>query len=258
MAPPAASAAARTAAPATHGGSARPAPARRPQRRPARVPRRVSGPAAAPAPRAGSVALPVRVLDAPFTRALHRRTSSVLDALLSGRGWIVLVGVLLVGIVFFNVDLLRMNREIALTAEKSTALKRENARLRQEAALLGSSERIRDAAEELGLVLPGAGDVRYLKAHPAFDARKAARSIVEPTEVAVLAPPVVPDPAAATPTPTATDTTTVTPTTDTTAAVPDATTTGEVPAAGTVSEGTTAVAPTATTDPAVTTTDPSG
>ena len=93
---------------------------------------------------------------------------------------------LLVGIVFFNVDLLRMNREIALTAEKSTALKRDNARLRQEAALLGSSERIQEAAAELGLVLPGAGDVRYLKAHPAFDARKAARSIVEPNEVAAL------------------------------------------------------------------------
>ena len=122
-------------------------------------------PAPAPA-RDGSVALPVRVRDAPFARTVRARTSAVLDALLAGRGWIVLVGVLLVGIVFFNVDLLRMNREIALTAEKSTALKRDNARLRQEAALLGSSERIRDAAAELGLVLPGAGDVRYLKAHP--------------------------------------------------------------------------------------------
>ena len=132
---------------------------------------------AAPAPaRNGTVALPARVSNAPFARALRARTSGVLDALLAGRGWIVLVGVLLVGIVFFNVDLLRMNREIALTAEKSTALKRDNARLRQEAALLGSSERIRDAAAELGLVLPGAGDVRYLKAHPEFDARKAART----------------------------------------------------------------------------------
>ena len=46
-----------------------------------------------------------------------------------------------------------MNREIALTAEKSTALKRENARLRQQAALLGSSERIQDAA---GGARPGA------------------------------------------------------------------------------------------------------
>jgi cell division protein FtsL len=197
------------------------------------------------------------VLDAPFARALRARTSAVLDALLSGRGWIVLVGVLLVGIVFFNVDLLRMNREIALTAEKSTALKRENARLRQEAALLGSSERIQEAAADLGLVLPGAGDVRYLEANPAFDARKAARSIVEPTDVALVADPVLPDPEAAA-TPTATDPTAVAPTTDTTAAVPDYSTTGEVPAAGAVTEGATAVAPTATTEPVVPATDPSG
>jgi cell division protein FtsL len=247
MAPPA-SAAARTAAPATHGGAVRPAPARRPQQRPARPPRRVSG-RAAPAPtRSGSVALPVRVLDAPFARSLRIRTSGVLDALLAGRGWIVLVGVLLVGIVFFNVDLLRMNREIALTAEKSTALKRDNARLRQEAALLGSSERIRDAAAELGLVLPGAGDVRYLKAHPAFDARNAARNIVEPTDVAVLPAETITEPPAATAPTTA----------DPTAALPDAAATGEAAAAGTVTEGTTAIAPTATTDPAVSTTDPSG
>jgi cell division protein FtsL len=193
------------------------------------------------------------VLDAPFARALRARTSAVLDALLSGRGWIVLVGVLLVGIVFFNVDLLRMNREIALTAEKSTALKRENARLRQEAALLGSSERIQDAAADLGLVLPGAGDVRYLEAHPAFDARKAARTIVEPTDVALVATPVLPEPEPepeAVTAPTATDPTTVAPTTDSAAQAPEYSVSGEVPAAGAVTEGTTAVAPTAT--------DPSG
>ena len=65
-----------------------------------------------PRPRASASAC----WDAPFTRAARRRTSGVLDALLAGRGWIALVGVLLVGIVFFNVDLLRMNREIAVDA----------------------------------------------------------------------------------------------------------------------------------------------
>ena len=60
----------------------------------------------------------MRVLNAPFARAARRRTSGVLDALLAGRGWIALVFVLLVGIVFFNVDLLRMNREIASSADR--------------------------------------------------------------------------------------------------------------------------------------------
>ncbi len=109
------------------------------------------------APAAAPSHFPSGWRDAPFTRALRSRTGGVLDALLSGRAWIVLIGVLLVGIVFFNVDLLRMNREIAITAEKSSSLKRDNARLRQEAALLGSSERIQEAAGRLGLVLPAAG-----------------------------------------------------------------------------------------------------
>jgi cell division protein FtsL len=157
----------------------------------------------------------------------------VLDALLSGRGWIVLVGVLLAGIVFFNVDLLRMNREIALTAEKGTALKRENARLREKAALLGSSERIQDAAAKLGLVMPAAGDVRYLRAHPRADARLAARRVVAPTAAAAPAP-VAPapatDPTAVTAPTAATGATT--PTTPETATPPAATTTPQAPEAG--------------------------
>src|SRR5215208_7923125 len=85
----------RTAAPARHATRRRPAASRRA----AAGARRVSG--ATPA-----VALPVRVLNAPFARAARRGTSGMLDALLSGRGWIALVFVLLAGIVFFNVDLL--------------------------------------------------------------------------------------------------------------------------------------------------------
>jgi cell division protein FtsL len=223
---------------AARSAPARPAPKRStPAHRPARrrpAQRRMSGAAPVAAPRGGAVALP-RVFQAPFARTLRARTSGVMGALLAGRGWIVLIGVLLVGIVFFNVDLLRMNREIALTAEKSTALKRENARLREQAALLGASQRIQDAAAELGMVLPGAGDVRYLKANPEFDARKAARSIVEPSDMAALPAPVVTvPPTAATPT--------TTTTTDPAATVPETTTTTDP----------TATAPTTTTtDPAV-------
>jgi cell division protein FtsL len=85
--------------------------------------------------------------------------------------------VLLAGIVFFNVDLLRMNREIARTEERVGGLKRENARLRTDLARLGSSERIQRVAAERGLVLPAPGEVRYLRANPAIDARRAAARI---------------------------------------------------------------------------------
>jgi cell division protein FtsL len=90
------------------------------------------------------------------------------------------VFVLLAGIVFFNVDLLQMNRDIARDAEKVSALKREIARNRLDVARLASSERIQESAAQLGLVLPAPGEVRYLKAHPIRDAHQAAKRITAP------------------------------------------------------------------------------
>ena len=135
--------------------------------------------AAVPARRKISVPLPAR-RPAPARRPGARKAparqptgSLVLDKLLSGRAWIGLVFVLLAGIVFFNVDLLQMNRDIAATADKAETIKRENARLRGDLARLGSSERIQTAAAQRGLVLPAAGEVRYLEANPAADAKNA-------------------------------------------------------------------------------------
>ncbi|HET8822408.1 MAG TPA: hypothetical protein VFM57_12745, partial [Thermoleophilaceae bacterium] len=124
----------------------------------------------------------------------------MLDALLSGRGWIALVFVLLAGIVFFNVDLLQMNREIAGNAERISTLKREIARHRLDVARLASSERIQESAAALGLVLPAPGEVRYLTARPTLDAKQAAKRITSPN-VGYVAPP----PVDTAPTPPATD-----------------------------------------------------
>jgi cell division protein FtsL len=217
MARAAAAAARPKAAPARHQTRRRPAVARRNT-----APRRMSGPAAAPA-----ITMPVRVINAPFARAARRRTSGVLDALLAGRGWIGLVFVLLVGIVFFNVDLLRMNREIAGTAERISTLKREIARDRLDVARLASSERIQESAAQLGLVLPAPGEVRYLKARPLLDAHQAAKRVTAPNLAYVPPEPVdsTPEPVApatadpATTDPAAADTTT---TTDTATAAPAA------------------------------------
>ena len=191
----AAAATARSAAPArpapARKATARPAPARHAPRRraPAKrrpAQRRMSGGAAA----APAVALPVRVLNAPFTRAARRRTSGVLDALLSGRGWIALIFVLLAGIVFFNVDLLQMNRDIARNADKISTLKGEIARDRLDVARLASSERIQESAAALGLVLPAPGEVRYLKARPGRDAGQAAKRITAPNTTFVAPEPI--------------------------------------------------------------------
>ena len=145
----------------------------------AAAPARVAAPAPArrpgvrePGPRPGHTGAPRRLPAPPLPRG-----AQVLDALLRGRAWIALVFVLLAGIVFFNVDLLRMNRDIAVTAERAAKVERENARLRTDLARLGSSERIQRVAAERGLVLPAPGEVRYLRSNPAVDARRAAKRI---------------------------------------------------------------------------------
>jgi cell division protein FtsL len=183
----------------------------------------------------------VRVWGAPFARAARHRTSGVLDALLAGRGWIALVFVLLAGIVFFNVDLLRMNHDIARDADRISALKREIARNRLDVARLASSERIQESAAQLGLVLPAPGEVRYLKARPRLDAHQAARRITAPNLSYVPPEPVdnAPEPVA----PATTDPAAADPTATTDPATTD-------PAATDPAAADTAAAPTTTTAPA--------
>ena len=206
----------------------------------------MSGPAGAPA-----VAFPLRILNASVARAARRGTSGMLDALLSGRGWIALVFVLLAGIVFFNVDLLQMNREIAANAEKIAALKREIARHRLDVARLASSERIQESAAQLGLVLPAPGDVRYLKTRPQLDPHRAAKRITEPNTAYVPPEPIdtAPEPVVPTATDPAATTapTAVVPTTDPAAAP---TTTDAGTAAPAAADLTATPAPTTTAIPA--------
>jgi cell division protein FtsL len=230
---------------------ARRTPARHAARRRATSPRgaaaqrRVSG-ASAGAP---AVALPVRVLRAPFARAARARTGSLLDALLSGRGWIALVFVLLAGIVFFNVDLLQMNRDIARNADRISALKRENARLLLDEARLASSERIQQEAVQLGFVLPAPGEVRYLKARPTRDAGQAVKHITAPNLTYVAPEPVATEPVAPATDPAATDPAAADPAAtdpaaaDPAAADPAATTTPADPSATAETAPTTATAP---------------
>src|SRR3954454_7466955 len=172
MSPRAAAAAvARGAAATVH------APARtRPTRRPAPA-RRRSGAAARPSTR---VAAP------------RFDGVAVLDRLLRGPAYIAVVGILLAGIVFFNVDVLELNHGIASTDTRSTQLKRQNAALTLQLAKLGSSERIQTMALQHGLVLPQPGDVRYLRANRE-DAARALRVMTAPdsSSAAPVAPALV-------------------------------------------------------------------
>src|SRR3954454_11266329 len=111
---------------------------------------------------------------------------AVMDRLLRGPAYIAMVGILLAGIVFFNVDVLELNHGIAHTDARATQLKRDNSALMLRLAQLGASERIQRVALEHGLVLPQPGDVRYLPARRQ-DAARALRVMTAPNPSAASA-----------------------------------------------------------------------
>ncbi len=171
----------------------RTAPARRPAapaRRATTVPRgarRVSGSAnglgamrvnAQPAVAAGGV------LHAPLGLRLARRAACVpdarvLDRLIRGRVWIVLVGSMLIGLVFLQLSLLSLNAGIGQSLEQTQGLERQNAALRTQVSRMDAGQRVQDAAARQGLVMPSAGARHYLKAG-AVSPVVAARGITPP------------------------------------------------------------------------------
>jgi hypothetical protein len=171
MSPPA-------AAPARTTRPARRTPAARPHRR-------VSGPA-----RPSAATAPARAVAAPrplpsfgplgerAVGALRTlRDSTLLDRLVRGRGWIALLGVLLIGLVALNVSLLKLNAHNGRSAEIARDLRIENAKLRGTVSHLGKSDRLQEQAAELGLVMPAPDSVNYLRARPRVDGRRAAHNV---------------------------------------------------------------------------------
>jgi len=227
----------------------RPRAPQRPRLRPAPPPRRVSGPQRATSGRpratrasAGSVALPAPA-GAPLSRVLEGiraiPDSRVLDRLIRGQGWVVIIGIALMGIVALQVSLLKMNTGIGVSIERAGALERQNADLRAEVSRLSSEERITSEALKQDLVMPDAGEVRYVNVRGEIDARKAAAVMRPPDPVEEAVEETTPvDPAAAA----------------TTAAAPETATTTTDPAAQatTPTADPAAQAAPATTDPAAT------
>jgi cell division protein FtsL len=219
-----------------------------------RIPRRTSGPArthrggaagwAGPSPR-GRTAPPV-------VQTLRRLPDArVLDRLLRGRAWIALVAVALLGIVFMQVSLLKLNSGISQAVAASDTLARENAQLQTVVSSLDADARIQETASLTGLQMPAAGDVRYLDARQA-DAARAARSITPPDRARAAAIEAqVSGAAAATTAPSGTAAPTSSTGTTTTTPPPAATT-----ATATTTTPTTPATPTTPTTPTTTVTTP--
>jgi predicted component of type VI protein secretion system len=79
------------------------------------------------------------------------------------------------GLVAMQVSLLKLNTGIGRAIETTGTIERQNADLRASVSRLSSEERIQRAAHRLGLVMPPAGEVRYLTSRPREDAARAAR-----------------------------------------------------------------------------------
>ena len=176
-----------------------------------RAPRRISGPAARPRRGADGrggqgrrVATPVAGSDPFILRALHRTRSLAdsrfLDRLIRGRLWIPIVAAGLMGIVFMQVSMLKLNAGIGRAVQSAATLERQNTDLRAAVSGMESGTRIEDAARHLGMVVPADGSTHYVKAGArgvataaahrmtAADAEAIARSKVATTLAAGQAP----------------------------------------------------------------------
>ncbi len=177
MTPPAANAAGhpRPAASDRRAAAARPA-------------RRVSGPLRAPAPRPAGpgvggrpIAVPrparrslpagARLLEALRALPDHR----LLDRLVRGRAWIAILAAALLGIVFLQVSLLKLNASIGRAVQHSALLQRQNADLRDSVSRLSSGDRVQRLAAQMGLQVPTPGTVRFVEPSAASAALAAVR-----------------------------------------------------------------------------------
>jgi cell division protein FtsL len=216
-----------------------------------RPPRRISGPSRpkrdprASATGATAVARPSLAMRVGL-RAMRVGDARVLDRLVRGRAWIALVAVALMGIVFMQVSLLKLNAGISRAVTAADTFDRQNSSLREEISKLDSGERIQAVAAKLGMVTPAAGDVHYLDGRGA-DGARAAASIKPPKPVTPSCPPAA--------TTTAPATTTTAPPQASTATAAAATTnapatTNGAPASATAAPATTTATPATNTAPA--------
>jgi cell division protein FtsL len=154
----------------------------------------------------------------------------LLDRIVRGQTWIALLGLMLVGIVAMQVEVLKLGAGEGRALQQSAALQSRNEILRASVASESSEQRIEQlAASRYGMVMPDPTSVVFLSSNTAANAARATRTITAPDATGFLASlqaadPVAPAPTTTTPTDTSsalgttpavagTDTTPTTPTT---------------------------------------------
>ncbi len=110
----------------------------------------------------GSAArVPRRLRTTAYLRALPDHV--LLDRIIRGRVWIPLLGVLLAGIVFMQVEVLKLNAGIGRSLERGSALQAQNELLRAGVSQLSDEQRIERIAAQLGMVMPAPEQLRFVK-----------------------------------------------------------------------------------------------
>ena len=145
-----------------------------------RGPRRISGPART-RPGSGRSAGHNETLGAralAFVRALPDH--ALLDRVVRGRAWIPLLGVLLVGLVAMQVEILKLGTGMGRWIDRSSTLQTRNQSLQASVAGLMDDQRIEALAAKMGMVVPDPTAVSFLSAQPAGDTPRAIANIHAP------------------------------------------------------------------------------
>ena len=151
-------------------------------------PRRVSAPVrrrpagARPATARPRVTLGARAVA--FVRALPDH--SLLDRLIRGRVWIALLGVMLVGIVAMQVEVLKLGASMGRNIAQATALQGHNEALRASVAGLADDQRIEALGAKQGMVMPAPSDVAFLPVASSAVIQRAVGAIHAPAPATFL------------------------------------------------------------------------
>jgi outer membrane murein-binding lipoprotein Lpp len=116
--------------------------------------------AVAPHARTEAPAVPVPARPRPRQRAERR------PRVASGVVWIAIIGVLLAGVVFMNVAVLRLNIRLDQLGRDRTRLRADVAQLSSELSSAQAAARIQAQARGLGLVQARAAETTYLDLRP--------------------------------------------------------------------------------------------
>jgi cell division protein FtsL len=201
-------------------------PTRRTER--SAAPRRVSGPARRTATRRPPRTRPLGARALTYIRALpdHR----LIDRLIHSRGWIPVLGVLLSGIVFMQVEVLKLNASMGRAIQQSSALQSRNELLRNTVSALSDDQRIETLAARDGMVMPAPDAPSFLSSRARVGAALGNIHAPDPTAFAASLPSLT-NPTTSTVAPT---TSSVTPTSTVLPGVPGGVTPSSTVPAGTV------------------------